>query len=96
MDETNQRIFFTMAYPRPMDRNLFVTDVTGKKTTQLTQGEGWHRIVMNDDFTQFYDYRTDINTPQVVTLNNITLNKKERSKRYAIVKTVNESSIVEK
>src|SRR5688572_33316393 len=24
VDEKNKRIFFTMAYPRPMDRNLFV------------------------------------------------------------------------
>ncbi|MGZ8511747.1 MAG: beta-propeller domain-containing protein, partial [Chitinophagaceae bacterium] len=77
VDEANKRIFFTMAYPRPMDRNLFVTDFAGKKTTQLTQGEAWHRIVMNDDFTQFYAYRTDINTPQVITLHAITTNKKK-------------------
>lgn len=91
VDETNQRIFFTMAYPRPMDRNLFVTDFAGKKTTQLTQGEGWHKIVMNDDYTRFYDYRTDINTPQFVTLNNITINKKKEISA-TLVKTINESS----
>ena len=66
-----------MAYPRPMDRNLFVTDFAGKKTTQLTQGEAWHRTVLNDSFTQFYDYRSDLNTPQTVTLNSITADKKE-------------------
>lgn len=31
VDEVNKRIYFTMAYPRPMDRNLFVTDFAGKK-----------------------------------------------------------------
>lgn len=90
VDETNKRVFYTMAYPRPMDRNLFVTDFAGKKTYQLTQGEGWHRVVLNDDFTQFYDYFTDINTPQVVTLNDVVTGKKATTAR--LVKTVNESA----
>jgi dipeptidyl-peptidase-4 len=51
-----------------MDRNLFVTDFDGKKTTQLTTGHGWHRAEINSDYTKFYDYYSDINTPQTVTL----------------------------
>ena len=91
VDEVNKRIFFTMAYPRPMDRNLFVTDFGGKKTTQLTEGEVWHKVELNNDFTEFYDFRTDINTPQVVTLNAITSNKrKELSTTF--IKTINESA----
>jgi dipeptidyl-peptidase-4 len=74
VDEKNRLIYYTMAFPRPMDRNFFVTDFEGKKTTQLTQGEAWHRIVMNDELTQFYDYKSDLNTPQVVTLNSIVNN----------------------
>ncbi|MBL7741114.1 MAG: DPP IV N-terminal domain-containing protein [Chitinophagaceae bacterium] len=77
VDEKNKRVFYTMAYPRPMDRNLFVTDFTGKKTTQLTQGEGWHRVELNDQFTQLIDYRSDLNTPQSVTLNSIETDKKK-------------------
>jgi dipeptidyl-peptidase 4 len=91
VDEINKRIFFTMAWPRPMDRNLFVTDFAGKKTVQLTQGEGWHQVELNDSFTRFYDYHSDINTPQVVTLNDITLNKKKEIVA-TLVKTVNESA----
>ena len=91
VDEVNKRIFFTMAYPRPMDRNLFVTDFAGKNTSQLTQGEAWHRIEWNDDFTQFYDYRSDINTPQLVTLNAITSNKK-KAVSAKLIKTVSESA----
>ncbi len=90
VDEKNKRIYFTMAYPRPMDRNLFVTDFSGKKTAQLTQGEAWHRVVMNDDFTKFYAYRSDLNTPQVVTLNAIRTSKKGITAE--LIKTVNESS----
>ena len=91
VDEINRRIFFTMAYPRPMDRNLFATDFAGKKTTQLTQGEAWHKVEFNDDFTAFYDYRTDINTPQVVTLNSITSNKMRESSAK-VIKTIDEST----
>lgn len=89
VDEVNKRIYYTMAYPRPMDRNLFVTDFTGKNTRQLTEGEGWHRTVMNDDFTQYYVYRTDINTPQVVTLHQLKSGRKGITTQ--LVKTVNES-----
>lgn len=77
VDELNKRIFFTMAYPRPMDRNIFVTDFEGKKTTQLTTGEVWHRAVFNDNFTKFYDYQSDINTPQSVTIRELVADKKK-------------------
>ncbi len=91
VDEKNRRIFYTMAFPRPMDRNLFVTDFDGKKTYQLTQGEGWHRVDIKDDFTQFMDYKSDLNTPQAVTLNNIVVDKKKNIST-ALVKTINEGS----
>ncbi|MBL7732396.1 MAG: S9 family peptidase [Chitinophagaceae bacterium] len=91
VDETNRRIYYTMAYPRPMDRNLFVTDFDGKKTYQLTQGEGWHRVELNDDFTKFYDFRSDLNTPQTVTLNKISVSKKKVISA-SLEKTVNESA----
>ncbi len=91
VDEVKKRVFYTMAYPRPMDRNLFVTDFAAKKTTQLTQGDAWHRVVLNDSMTRFYDYRSDLNTPQVVTLNQIALDKKKNI-ITKLVKTVNESA----
>ncbi|HEY0058605.1 MAG TPA: S9 family peptidase, partial [Flavisolibacter sp.] len=71
VDEKNRLVYFTLAYPTPMDRNLFVSDFEGKKTTQLTTGTGWHRAELNDTYTQFYDYHSNINTPQTVTLYDI-------------------------
>lgn len=71
VDEKNKLIYYTLAFPTPMDRNLFVTDFEGKNTKQLTSGTGWHRVELNDNFTQFYDYYSNINTPQVVTLYDI-------------------------
>jgi dipeptidyl-peptidase 4 len=71
VDEKNKLIYYTLAYPTPMDRNLFVSDFDGKNTKQLTTGTGTHRAELNDNFTQFYDYYSNINTPQVVTLYDI-------------------------
>jgi dipeptidyl-peptidase-4 len=91
VDETNKRVYYTMAYPRPMDRNLFVTDFDGKKTYQLTQGEAWHRVELNEQFTQFYDYKSDLNTPQSVSLNDIVVSKKKEVSAK-LVKNLGENS----
>ncbi len=91
IDEQNKRIFYTMAYPRPMDRNLFVTDFAGKKTVQLTTGEAWHQVKMNNDFTKFYSYRSDINTPQIVTLHTINSGNK-KAIGTTLVKTISENT----
>jgi dipeptidyl-peptidase-4 len=77
VDEKNHLIYYTLAFPSPMDRNLFVTDFDGKETQQLTNGNGWHRIELNPSFNQFYDYFSTINTPQTTTLYDI-VNKKSR------------------
>ncbi|MBA2746373.1 MAG: S9 family peptidase [Flavisolibacter sp.] len=75
VDEKNRLVYYTLAYPTPMDRNLFVTDFDGKNTRQLTSGSGFHRIEMNADHTKFYDYYSNIHTPQTVTLYDIRKNK---------------------
>jgi dipeptidyl-peptidase 4 len=91
VDEVNKKVYYTVAWPRPMDRNFFVTDFTGKKTIPLTQGEAWHRIELNDSFTRFFDYRSELNTPQVVTLNDIIPDKK-KGVSTKLVKTVSENA----
>lgn len=95
VDEVNKRIYFTMAYPRPMDRNIFVTDFQGKKVFPLTSGEAWHRVQFNDDYSKFYDFKSDLNTPQIVTLNSITINKK-KDVSVTLDKTINESAKLNK
>jgi dipeptidyl-peptidase 4 len=75
VDENNKLVYYTLAYPTPMDRNLFVTDFNGKQTKQLTTGTGWHRIVMNKNYTAFYDYYSTLNSPETVTLFDIKNNK---------------------
>jgi dipeptidyl-peptidase 4 len=77
VDEANKLVYYTMAWPRPMDRNLFVTDFAGKKTFALTKGEGWNRVELNDAFTQAQIAFSDINTPNMVTLYDIVKSKKK-------------------
>src|SRR5262249_6418118 len=76
IDEKNKLIYYTAAYPTPMDRTFFATDFFGKKIYQLTQTQGWHRIELNDDLTKYYDYYSTINIPEVVTLYNISWTRK--------------------
>ncbi len=90
VDEKNRLVYYTLAYPTPMDRNLFVSDFDGKSTTMLTNGSGWHRIEFNNDFTQFYDYHSTIATPQVVSL--YTINRTKKSINAVKNKVVNESA----
>jgi dipeptidyl-peptidase-4 len=71
VDEAKGLVYYTVAYPTPMDRNLFVSDLEGKMTKQLTTGTGWHRAELNEKFTQFYDYYSNINSPQTVSLYDI-------------------------
>ncbi len=91
VDEKNKLIYYTLAYPTPLDRNLFVTDFDGKRTKQLTSGTGWHRISMNNDFTAFNDHYSNINTPETVTLYDMKNNKGNISITKNKVVTENET-----
>ncbi len=78
VDEKNGLVYFLAGWPRPMDRNLFVAGLDGKQTRELTSDMGWHRIAFNPDLTKYYDYYSTINTPAVVTVNDIVLDKKKQ------------------
>ena len=54
-----------------MDRNLFVSDFSGRVTKQLTKETGWHQVELNKEFTQFYDRYSTITTPAITTLYSI-------------------------
>jgi dipeptidyl-peptidase-4 len=88
VDEKRRLAYYTLAYPTPMDRNLFVSGLDGKKSAALTTGNGTHNIEMNSDFTQFYDAYSTINTPQTVTQYDIDALKM----RAILRKTVHENS----
>ena len=91
IDEKNKQVYYTVAWPRPMDRNLFVTDFAGKKTIQLTHDEAWHKIQLNENLTQFLDYRSELNIPTTVTLYDLVTDKKKNIGART-VKTVGENA----
>ena len=91
IDQNNRRIYYTMAYPRPTDRNVFVTDFGTMKTHQLTKDSSTNRMVFNSDFSKFFLYKSDINTPQTVTQNSLAFNKKKEPV-ITFIKTISESA----
>ncbi len=91
VDETNKRVFYTMAWPRPMDRNLFVSDFSGKSTAALTSDSAWHRVEFNKDFTQFFDFRSTVNAPNTVVLKSLSFQKK-KGWSVQVVRTISESA----
>ena len=91
VDEVNKRIYYTMAYPRPTDRNIFVTDFATMKTYPLTKDSSTNRIVLNSDFSKFFLYKSDINSPEVVTQNSLTFTKK-KDPVISFIKIISESA----
>lgn len=89
VDEDAKLIYYTAAYPTAMDRNVFVADFAGKNNTLLTSGEGSHRAVFRDDYKQFYDYYSNINIPQKVSL--VSVLKKKNNITTKVEKIVSES-----
>ncbi|HUQ96520.1 MAG TPA: S9 family peptidase [Chitinophagaceae bacterium] len=92
VDEARGLVYYTLAYPTPMDRNLYVSDLSGKKSAALTTGSGTHRMELNDDYSQFYDYYSSINTPQTVSIYSIDAAKMKAQKK----ETISENSKLKK
>jgi dipeptidyl-peptidase-4 len=69
VDEKINRIYYTSTETSPLRRDLYRVRLDGDAKERLTRGEGTHRIVFNDDFSQFIDYFSNAATPQKVTLN---------------------------
>jgi dipeptidyl-peptidase 4 len=89
VDEDARMVYYTLAYPTPMDRNVFASDFDGRNTYMLTKGNGWHQVEFNKDHSQFYDYYSNINTPQSVALYSVQKDKKGLT--AVKTKTVNEN-----
>ncbi len=84
VDEKAGLVYYTLAYPTPMDRNFFVSDLSGKKSVALTSGNGTHSIEMNVGFTGFNDAYSTINTPQTVTRYEMDASKMRAVKKEVI------------
>jgi dipeptidyl-peptidase-4 len=94
VDEDARMVYYTLAYPTPMDRNVFASDFDGRNTYMLTKGAGWHRVEFNKDNSQFYDFYSNINTPQTVAL--YAVQKDKKGLTAVKTKTINENEKLKK
>ncbi len=69
VDEAINRIYYISTETSPLRRNLYRIRLDGDAKERLSRGEGTHRVLFNDDFSQFVDYFSNLTTPLRVTLN---------------------------
>jgi dipeptidyl-peptidase-4 len=74
-----QKIFFTSTETGSTERQLFSTDLKGKKT-QLTQGKGTHTIQLSGDY--YTDTYSSLGEPYVITLHTLSGNKVRTLKSF--------------
>jgi len=71
LDEKQENLFFTAAYPNPTDRNVFSTKISPKNLTPLTPltpEPGTHRPNFSSNFNYFIDDFNNLQTPREITL----------------------------
>ncbi|MGL4347777.1 MAG: prolyl oligopeptidase family serine peptidase, partial [Chitinophagaceae bacterium] len=71
VDEHLNVLYFTAAFPAPMERTLFKVDLSTVKQTALTHKQGWHDVYFNQDFSYYIDNYSTINTPNTICLLNL-------------------------
>ncbi len=87
VDEKNKWIYFTAAKESPAERQLFAVSFDGKKTKQLTNGNGMHRVVFNTNYSLFTDNISTANTPSIIRLCDIKGN---------VVKVLEDNTLLKK
>ncbi len=68
VDEKIGRIYYLSTENSPLRRDLYRIRLDGDAKERLSRGEGTHRVIFNDDLSQFIDYFSNVSTPQKVTL----------------------------
>ena len=60
-----KKVYYTSAEVSPIDNHLFSVDIKSGKKSQLTQKEGWHKVVFSADMKYFTDTYSSLNVPTV-------------------------------
>lgn len=63
-----KNVFYTSAEVSPIDNHLFGINLKSRKTTRLTDAEGWHNISVSPDGKYFLDNYSSLNVPRVIDL----------------------------
>ncbi len=68
VDEKNGKVYFTSTEVSPMERHVYVVDISGKNKKQLTTGKGTHSAVFSNDYSTFFHTYHSATSPYVYTI----------------------------
>jgi len=68
LDEKQENLFFTAAYPNPTDRNVFSVHLKKGNITALTPESGIHNPNFSSNFNYFIDDFNNLTIPREITL----------------------------
>jgi dipeptidyl-peptidase-4 len=68
IDEANEKVYFLSAEVSPLERQLYVVDLKGKKKKQLTEKSGTHSVAASSKFNYFVDSYSSPTEPGLTRL----------------------------
>lgn len=68
LDPAGRQLYFTGTQASPVERHLYRVGLDGGEPARVTEGEGMHDVVMNDDATRFVDVHSTLAAPPTVTV----------------------------
>lgn len=66
--QNSRYLYYTSAEVSPVENHLFRLDLKTGRKMRLTQGEGWHRVLMSKDCRYFLDNYSNVRLPRVINL----------------------------
>ena len=76
-DKKGQRVYYMSTRESGITRNLYGYDMKSNVEKKLTEGDGTHRVVMNDDGTYFIDEFQSTITPRDISIVSVFASKKQ-------------------
>ncbi|MBI1305665.1 MAG: prolyl oligopeptidase family serine peptidase [Bacteroidetes bacterium] len=68
VDEKNQKVYFTSTEDSPLERQIYVCDITGKNKKKISEGHGNHSARFSNDFTYYFHTFSSIMTPHIFSI----------------------------
>jgi len=79
IDEKNGLVYYTSTEDSPLERQIYVVDLHGKKKKKLTKEKGTHDVEMSPGFKYFVDNFSTINTPYRYSIHEAKSGKEVKS-----------------
>ncbi|MGQ9846142.1 MAG: DPP IV N-terminal domain-containing protein [Bacteroidales bacterium] len=67
-DPKTNYVYFISTNPTALERQVYKVNIQTEKMSRLTLEEGTHEVFFNNDFTNFIDKYSNINTPRTIQL----------------------------